>query len=101
MNATEAREIINQIESGECDFCKKRAHYGIADLNQAQGYLEALEGPEVKTLVEALEPFANEGSYHKPYKSEGSLCENCEDIFPCEFVKAKEAYVQYKEAIKK
>lgn len=45
-NAKEAREIITcGVMPGDIDSL---------DLAEAKGYLEALEGPEVKALVEAL-----------------------------------------------
>lgn len=51
MTAKEARKII---EEG-----KFSSRHSLATLEFAHGYLEALEGPEVKALVEALEIVVN------------------------------------------
>lgn len=47
MNASKAKEIISRFEKGDYD--------GTTAVGEAKGYLDALSGPEVKALVEALE----------------------------------------------
>lgn len=51
MNAAKAREIV--AHSGPC----KCIGHSKEEIAKAQGYLLALEGPEVKALVEALEKY--------------------------------------------
>lgn len=50
MDAKQAREIVAAFEESK----KDREYFAI---DMAKGYLAALEGPEVKALVEALEKF--------------------------------------------
>ena len=48
MNAKQAREIVRDHDYTHLEF------------DEAKGYLAALEGPEVRALVEALERIANQ-----------------------------------------
>lgn len=51
MNATEAKRVITKYS----DLHYSAGYEPDYEIGQAEGYLKALEGPEVKALMEALE----------------------------------------------
>lgn len=87
MNAKEARELLKETGGPGYDVSEIRA--------EAKGYLAALEGEEVKALVEALDA---EMTHSKRF----GLC-NCPELRACEklFKKSKQALSKYREAVKK
>lgn len=97
-NAEEAREIIRLYDSCEkidADIC------GVESTNeiQARAYLAALNGPEVKALVEALEAIQNSSIIpatdgQRPNVGEVMLIANQFKIT------AKNALAQYRDAAK-
>lgn len=81
MNAKEAREILKRLKP---ELVHKFIDSPSHEIGFMRGYLEALEGPEVKALVEALEYY--EKTYPHGFEFDGVR---------------KKALAQYREAIKK
>lgn len=64
----------------------------------------ASQSSQIKKLEEAIEPFVREAEYHietakwrKPGNISVAICNNCGDLWPCDFKKAKEALARFKE----
>ena len=90
MNAEEAKNTIKHSEK-YCDIPDIKSHHQSYSI--AVGYLKALEGPEVKALIEALE---------ETYENEMCWDTNDEEeCGECGWCKAKSAIKQYHKAIKK
>jgi hypothetical protein len=90
MNAKESKEIIKK----PIAMLEDNLDYHLR--LKAEGYLAALEGPEVKALVEALEEVARGrvlDNHIDPLECEVSC--NCDELI------SKEALAQYREAVKK
>ncbi len=81
MNADEAKEILKLTDDG----------HGFLTRNHAKGYLEALEGEEVKVLLEALSTIAD---FKAPHLM------NIDKVLWLR-EKAEEALAQFQEAAKK
>lgn len=90
MNAKEAREIL---KTTIVHSPRRHGLRTIMKLSEAEGYLAALEGREVKALAEALELEAGFDCVNAGFKSKPPKDCSCG---PCQ---ARKALIKYQEAI--
>lgn len=94
-SAKEAREILDR-----CSVCKgKYTHYcSNGACLQADSYLAALQGPEVKALVETIKRAIRECQTFP--ETACIFCDGKKHLEDCEVRSWKEVLAQYREAIK-